>query len=1433
MKTKQTQCRSWKKGKHWLYSAGVLAVLVGGSAGLPMILSHVTIHAQAAATMPTGFDQIGSIGSAPLYETTSVQWSNIQEGVNALAKDSNADYYVGSKSKDGKGQAVGWYDGQTKYSGTSLESLKSADPADLSQPNYNFVHKAIMSDADGFTDTDNFNFVSNPGEYVGIHNVGQAFDVKNDKYVPIGVKVTIDDAKYYDSNEATTPKDVFGDGYKLMVAARNDGRGNITLGYVVVMNGVAAVDHGGGGEGGGNGGSGTTYGGATTGIPDSVEATLTYVNEDTGEVLPNNSLSVMKVADIDAGQAANLQQVGVLGYIISNPSNIEAKNNVLTAKTNATVSQDASTLDANSFISVQTQNSFSLKFTDTLGNNNQGSIIESLFGTQSVTAPEPTGYLQLDKTTVQYGDDLPNNLYDFTDLKFQVLDKDKKVVETLSLDKNGKSAKSKGLPAGDYTLHEISSNWSATGQTERPDVKVTIKSGETTTVSGDQLANTAVQGQISITKKGVESGDAMWNENYTLAGNEFKITSLTDGKTYTLTTDAKGKAQTGKIPLGKYKVEETKASNGFVKTFKPVEVELTYKDKSTELVFDEATGTNQEVKGQNKIGKSDKETGKDQHGKAEMKTAKYALYYNDTSNGSSPHKVDQAVSWKDIPKAKLLEGEKVSEAVINGTTVNFGDQVVIDVDDTKLEAAVGNLAEGKYYWKEVDAGEGYVVDSAKHEFEISKKDDQTANIVTADTASKEQAIKAKISLQKLAETAGAASSGSGYNGVVFEFTPLEGTKADSVKVTTGINPTTDEDGYASTELVYGDWKMSEIKGIDGYDKIPDIYIHMSHDTKTDLITITASNNEDGSDPFSTRTFNATDNSDKTNPNDGDQTIAGNTNESSPFISLSKFILTNKNDTPKTPEEPSIDIEKANGKEAPKAGEGNYSDKVDNIGENDHDTEQTALVVKGGASTDISGLITNNGKEALTHLVFTDKTLVGKIQVGAIKVTYKGEELTTNNKGEFLLDGKLLVLQPGETLEINGLLPKLTPGELHEDEMEITGIGVSSNLSVGDKDDWFGKTPEPSIDIEKSNDDYAKAGNGNNTDKDNNAGKNDHDTVATAESTSDKKTPIFFHITNNGDEALTDLVFKDKTTDGKIDVNSLKFYLQSKKNKKKTTLSIDTKTGYFVDDKGATVTLEVGDEIFGEGSLDSLPAGELHGDDATITGTGVISGSNVGDHDKWYGKRTPQPAIDVEKTDSGVYDTGKGNDSDQANNVKNDHDTATTAANLKVGQTTEIDFNFTNVGNETLVNLKPVDETISGQVDVTKIAYTYKGKSLTLDQQGYFMLNGKRLELPVGDSIKGKGTLPSLKAGEVHGDKVTITGVGKFSKKTVKDHDNWYGKTPSATPTTPSAPTSKPNLTIVLPDTGTKVMAWLTGLGLAILASVGGFIWYKKNKNDDQ
>lgn len=1050
--------RSWKSGKRMLYSAAVLTVLVGGGVIASSNLTSNIMQVQAATTMPSTFNQIGNIGSAPLFETAQTKWDNIQLGVDALAKSSNADYYVGAKSKDGKGQAVGWYDGQTNYKGSNLGSLKTADPSDLSQPNYNFVHKAMMSSADGFTDSDNFNYATKAGTTLFIHNVGQAYEVSSGKYISIGLGITVNDAKYYDTNTASTPKDVFGDGYKLMVAARNDGRGNITLGYVVVMNGVAAVDNGGGGEGGGSGGSGATYGGATTGIPQSVQATITYVDEATGKALPDKSLSVAKIADIDAGQSAGLGD-NSLGYIISKPSNIELKDNILTAKSNATVSQDADTLDENSFIAVKMNNSFSLTYTDTLGNQNQGSIIEALFGSQSATAPEPMGYLQLDKTTVQYGDKLPNNLYDFTDIKFQVIDKDGKVVETLSLDKDGKSPKSKALPAGDYTLHETSDKWSNTGQTERPDVKVTVKSGETTTISGDKLANTAVQGQISLVKKGVESGDSVWNENYTLAGNEFKLTSLTDGKTYTITTDAKGKAQSGKIPLGKYKIEETKASNGFVNTFKPVEVELTYKDNKTEIVYDNAEGTNQEVKGQNKVGKEDAETGKDQDGQGVMKTAKYGYFYNDTSTGSSPHKVGDPVKWTDKPSPKLLEGTKAISAIINGQKVDFGDNVVIDVDDDSLEAAVGNLASGKYYSQELDAGEGYTVDATKHEFEIKKKDDKTSNIVTDDATSKEQLIKGKVSIHKQTENDG-GSTNSGYNGVEFKATPINGTKAEPVTFTTGIDPVTGEDGYASALLAYGEWKIEETKGIAGHDDIKPIYVRMKHDIEKDLLTIESSNYEDYHVLISSRTFNVTDNSSEENPNDDGLIIAGNVDSKNPNAPLSPMTYTDKEtpDVPEEPEVPSIDIEKSNDT-VPKAGDGNDKDKDNNV-ENDHDTEDTALIVEKNKVTAIKGTITNNGTDALTKIKFEDKLLNGSISVKDLTWTYKGKKLSTDKDGYFTLDGKLLVLQPKEQIfETSGTLAALPDNELHGDQFGVSAVGVKSGKTVQDHDKFYAKTKE--------------------------------------------------------------------------------------------------------------------------------------------------------------------------------------------------------------------------------------------------------------------------------------------------------------------------------------------------------------------------------------
>ena len=215
-------------------------------------------------------------------------------------------------------------------------------------------------------------------------------------------------------------------------------------------------------------------------------------------------------------------------------------------------------------------------------------------------------------------------------------------------------------------------------------------------------------------------------------------------------------------------------------------------------------------------------------------------------------------------------------------------------------------------------------------------------------------------------------------------------------------------GYASQKLAYGDWKVSETKGVEGYEDVKPVYIHMETDTEKDILTISTSYYEDFSKPFSKRSFSLKDSSTESNPN-GEGTV-GEVTPEVPTISLSTLHF---NDNPTPEKVPSIDIEKANDK-IPEPGEGNFKDKDNNGGENDRDTPDTALVVEPDKATKITSRFTNNGTEALSHLTVSDKTIEGKIDVKAFTWTFKGQKLSTNKEGEFITaDGKLLVLKPDE------------------------------------------------------------------------------------------------------------------------------------------------------------------------------------------------------------------------------------------------------------------------------------------------------------------------------------------------------------------------------------------------------------------------------------
>jgi adhesin isopeptide-forming family sspB-C2 type protein/LPXTG-motif cell wall-anchored protein len=868
-----------KKWKQKMLTIGMLTVL-SSNAVVPLLpFSNVLVQEAYALTLPSGVTEIGKINNAPVLKapTNDMDDAWFKELTQNLFED------IGTPSHIIK--QVTWGSETFLYNGKDLSTFGSAP--------------TTVFGGDGYLPTDK-GINLKVGQSAYIQNVGTAIQTSNGEEIPLSMEVKLESVQGFGSQ--TSPLTPFDDA--LLVAKSQNGV--LTLGWGTLSEG--GTEGGGQGEGGGVPGGGSSDGSSLMFL-DNVNYKVMLINSKTGEPLPQDTLMPIKMSDIDASQLATMGGEGALGYILSPDTKLSISGNGMVSAPGGAINNDTTQLSPNSYLVLKQWNNNTVGYKYTDGLNNHLDIVTGIFGV--IPSWEVGGYLEIDKSTKQFGKDNWNEFYSFDVLEFEILNKQGKVVDTVKLDKNGKG-KSKYLPIGEYKLREKSSKWSSSGQTVRPETTVKVEAGKTVTV---KLENIAVTGQITVKKKGVESGTDMWNERYNLKGNEFELKSLTDGKTYKVTTDETGTAIKKDLPLGEYTITEVSASDGFANTFKSQKVKLTYKDQNTEVVFGEASGTNQEIKGQNLIQKEDAETGVEQNGKAVLKTAKYQLFYDDESTGSSKHKIGDPVKWTDTPKPELLAGEKVTQAVIGGKTVDFGDQVVIDVEDEKLTASVGNLSMGKYYWLEVDAGEGYVTDAEKHTFEITKKDDQTLVIVTTDTNSKEKIIDAAIKINKMV-TLPESQGGSGFNDIEFTASPLEGTVADPVVMITGVDPVTGDDGYALGNLVYGDWIIEETKGVEWAKDIKPIYIHMETDTETDILTISASYYADFSKPFSLRKFALQDSSKEQNPNS--QGTVGNVTSEKPTISLSTLHFNDNPEeevppTPPTP--PTKDVTKTDGGES--------------------------------------------------------------------------------------------------------------------------------------------------------------------------------------------------------------------------------------------------------------------------------------------------------------------------------------------------------------------------------------------------------------------------------------------------------------------------------------------------------------------------------------
>lgn len=281
-------------------------------------------------------------------------------------------------------------------------------------------------------------------------------------------------------------------------------------------------------------------------------------------------------------------------------------------------------------------------------------------------------------------------------------------------DENGYLILPEALKCGNYRIEEVSAPDGYTQNTQYVEIKVDKNTAyQMDSVSGDAIItvtyeNHPVKGKLVIHKSGETlksfKKDFVYEET-SLEGAEFEIYAAEDiftpdhqvdeqGKRHviyakdtlvkTVTTDKNGEAVIKDLPLGKYRVKETKAPAGFVLNPDSQEVSFIYKDQNTPEIEEKLEFSNERQKIELGVEKQDAETGK------ALKGATFGLY--------------------------------------NKEAISSGDKVVVKAD-TLLQEITSNekgkaaftldLPLGRYYVKELQAPAGYVSSDEILEFDAT------------------------------------------------------------------------------------------------------------------------------------------------------------------------------------------------------------------------------------------------------------------------------------------------------------------------------------------------------------------------------------------------------------------------------------------------------------------------------------------------------------------------------------------------------------------------------------------------------------------------------------------------------------------------------------------------------------------------------------------
>ena len=357
------------------------------------------------------------------------------------------------------------------------------------------------------------------------------------------------------------------------------------------------------------------------------------------------------------------------------------------------------------------------------------------------------------------------------------------VVATLTTDEKGK-AETEALYLGKYVIKETKAPNGYLLNPKEFAVTLEYEDQETEIVYGNvTVPDELAKGKIRVKKTDAETGSGLSGAEFEIRAKEDIVTP--DGTVKakagtvvdTITTSDKGTAETKKLYLGKYEVQETKAPEGYLLNTQKYPVELIYADQETEIVYGDVTVPDEIAKGKIRITKTDKETNKPIPSGAEFTVT--AAEDITTPDGT-------------------VRAEK-------GTVV-----ATLTTDD-KGKAETDKLYLGKYVIKETKAPEGYLLNPKEFEVTLAYKD-QTTEIVYGDVTVPNQPAKGQIEILKKDEETGNLLSGTEFTVTAAEdITTPDGTvRAEKGTVVDTI--VTDTTGIArSKELYLGKYVVKETK----------------------------------------------------------------------------------------------------------------------------------------------------------------------------------------------------------------------------------------------------------------------------------------------------------------------------------------------------------------------------------------------------------------------------------------------------------------------------------------------------------------------------------------------------------------------------------------------------------------------------------------------